>query len=305
MSKLFKLKEWLTLDETVNHISSVIGEPITLADIYRFALDGHLKLSANFVNHAKARKVTFLKPEDVEFAKGRYPFPLNSAESLSNGNWIRLEPKLLSIRGLWDLTMLGAEKLDIEHRYQLEVSGVEVKVQSLDGIYLQQGDEICQLQVSISTKPLDGVNGKKTYRNTNLRNLRVQDGRIRAIMERPSPRDNLDEIRRAYQNYENIFYMADSLDDQENVLVVKTKEVTRFIQSLEDSPQEKELTTNEKNSLLVLIAALCNEADVDWNRRGIATALVSMTEVVGAPLSDETIRKILKQIDSAIESRSK
>ena len=35
MSKLLKLKEWLTLDEAANHISNVLGEPVTLADIYR------------------------------------------------------------------------------------------------------------------------------------------------------------------------------------------------------------------------------------------------------------------------------
>ena len=33
MSKLFKLKEWLTLEEAANHISNVLGEPVTLADI--------------------------------------------------------------------------------------------------------------------------------------------------------------------------------------------------------------------------------------------------------------------------------
>ena len=38
MSKLLKLKEWLTLDEAVNHFSNVLGEPITLADLYRLAL---------------------------------------------------------------------------------------------------------------------------------------------------------------------------------------------------------------------------------------------------------------------------
>ncbi len=34
MSKLFKFKEWLTLDEATNHISTVLGEPVTSADLY-------------------------------------------------------------------------------------------------------------------------------------------------------------------------------------------------------------------------------------------------------------------------------
>jgi hypothetical protein len=88
--------------------------------------------------------------------------------------------------------------------------------------------------------------------------------------------------------------------------VIRTDEVTRFIQTLEDTPQEaKPLTSNEKNSLLVLIAALCKEANVDWCQRGVTTSLVAMTDLIGAPLTDDTILKILKQIPPAIESRSK
>lgn len=69
MSKLFKLKKWLTLDEAANHISNVLGEPVTLADIYNFALDEHLILSVNFVNIVKAKKVTFIKKGDVKYKK--------------------------------------------------------------------------------------------------------------------------------------------------------------------------------------------------------------------------------------------
>jgi hypothetical protein len=67
MSKLFKLKEWLILDEVAAHISNVLGEPATVADLLRFALDGHLKLSIDFVNHTQAKKGKWVKTEDVEF----------------------------------------------------------------------------------------------------------------------------------------------------------------------------------------------------------------------------------------------
>ena len=67
MGKLFKLREWLTLDEAAAHISNVLGESATVADLYRFALDGYLTLSVDFVNHASARKGKWLKTEQVEF----------------------------------------------------------------------------------------------------------------------------------------------------------------------------------------------------------------------------------------------
>jgi len=130
MSKLFKLKEWLTLEEAAKHISNLLGEEATIADLYRFALDDHLKISANFVNHANARKGKFIKAEDIKYTKVEYdpfnnekleiPFlmPANGETQVSDDLWIKFENKILSIDGVWDLTMYGAEALDIEHLYQ-------------------------------------------------------------------------------------------------------------------------------------------------------------------------------------------
>ena len=55
-SKLFKLKEWLTISETAKHLSIMFGEEVTDADVLRLGLDRHLKLSVNFVNYAHAKR---------------------------------------------------------------------------------------------------------------------------------------------------------------------------------------------------------------------------------------------------------
>jgi hypothetical protein len=65
------------------------------------------------------------------------------------------------------------------------------------------------------------------------------------------------------------------------------------------------LGSKERNTLLILIAALCREAKVDYKQRGISAAIQKMTEEIGAPVSDDTINRVLKQIDSALESRSR
>ena len=65
------------------------------------------------------------------------------------------------------------------------------------------------------------------------------------------------------------------------------------------------LSTKERNTLLVLIAALCKQAKFDWKATGISVSIAEATEAVGAPVTDDTIRKILKQIDEAIAARSK
>ncbi|MBU0485089.1 MAG: hypothetical protein KKB30_11330 [Proteobacteria bacterium] len=66
-SKLFKLKEWLTIQETAKHLSIMFGEEVSEADVLRLGLDRHLKLSVNFVNHGYAKRGdTFLPFEEWE-----------------------------------------------------------------------------------------------------------------------------------------------------------------------------------------------------------------------------------------------
>ncbi len=55
-SKLFKLKEWLTIPETAKNLSITFGEEVTEADVLRLGLDKHLKLSVNFPNYAYAKR---------------------------------------------------------------------------------------------------------------------------------------------------------------------------------------------------------------------------------------------------------
>ena len=55
MKKIYRLREWLTLDEASGHLSVVLGEPVSVAEVLRLALDRHLTLSVNLVNHAEAK----------------------------------------------------------------------------------------------------------------------------------------------------------------------------------------------------------------------------------------------------------
>ncbi len=45
MSKLFNLKEWLTVADAARHLTIVCGEDVTEADVLRLALDERLRLS--------------------------------------------------------------------------------------------------------------------------------------------------------------------------------------------------------------------------------------------------------------------
>jgi hypothetical protein len=55
MNKLFSLKKWLTLPETSKHLSILLGEDVSEADVLQLALDDRIKLSLNKVNGAYAQ----------------------------------------------------------------------------------------------------------------------------------------------------------------------------------------------------------------------------------------------------------
>lgn len=68
---------------------------------------------------------------------------------------------------------------------------------------------------------------------------------------------------------------------------------------------DKAMTTTERNTLLTIIAALCDYSDIKFRERGAAGQLVKMTEEIGAPVSDDTIRGVFGKIQDALESRKK
>lgn len=60
-----------------------------------------------------------------------------------------------------------------------------------------------------------------------------------------------------------------------------------------------------RRTLLTVIAALCKSIGVNVAQRGASQRIKKMTEELGAPVNDETIRKILADIPDAVESRMK
>ena len=68
---------------------------------------------------------------------------------------------------------------------------------------------------------------------------------------------------------------------------------------------EKPLKPNERNSLLTIIAALCEHASIKHQDRGAAGRIARMSENIGAAVSEDTVRRVLAQIPDAMASRMK
>lgn len=68
---------------------------------------------------------------------------------------------------------------------------------------------------------------------------------------------------------------------------------------------DKSITTTERNTLLIIIAALCDHAAIKHQERGMAPRIMEMTDKIGAHLDDQTILNALKKIPTALETRMK
>ncbi|GAC1569064.1 MAG: hypothetical protein NVS3B3_23040 [Aquirhabdus sp.] len=68
---------------------------------------------------------------------------------------------------------------------------------------------------------------------------------------------------------------------------------------------DRPVATTERRTLLVLIAALCQKANYNYSDKGIAGPLQRMIfNEVSVNVTDDTIRKILRQIPDALEART-
>lgn len=68
---------------------------------------------------------------------------------------------------------------------------------------------------------------------------------------------------------------------------------------------EKPLSTTERNTLLTIIAALCNYSVINYQERGAASQITKLTEELGAPVSHDSVRRALEEIPDALQTRMK
>ena len=69
---------------------------------------------------------------------------------------------------------------------------------------------------------------------------------------------------------------------------------------------DKPMTSTERTTLLIIIAALCNHAGINHQEKGASGKIARMTEEIGATVTNETIlNTALKKIPDAIETRIK
>lgn len=367
MSKLFKLKEWLTIPESAKHLSIVFGEKVKDTDVFRLALDGHLKLSVNFVNKARVkigRIVGWMDTEwhlfprppgmpleirdsntgfDLVIERNLAPeirdsntinsesikemprdliekwmkipekdrlgyYPMLDGLNIDGERFLTLEKEVKTIDGVWDLPMIGGERLDIEHFYQMLTGGPAVTLETLDGAFVEKpGGVMCQFQEDFDDneyQPGSKALLRKLEEHIAIKKIKGAEAQKLLDMHKEARKVFMKE-RESRPNAHN-YYPAGGLPE-DAVIVVRTAALREFEESINNTPAntEKPLTATERNSLLTVIAGLCDYSDIKHQGRGAANQIAKMTEEIGAPVTDDTIRKILAKVPDALESRKK
>lgn len=270
MSKLFKLKPWVTPQQALDFLALQLGETVTPLDVLQLVVERKLKISVKFDYPVPAKLGKVLPLKDVP----RMELPnLNGGGTQTFLDGCCLDPKsgytedtpfacfgknIAYIEGIWDLAMMGNEAIQVANALQGEMGAKELDLLNIDGTF------VCR-----------------------------PDGAYANLQEKLNS-GNED------------FYPADGLPES-SILVFRPEELNRFIAEI-DGPQksEKPLETKERNTLLTIIAALCRDAGHDYTRSSKA-ALAIQSTLAGMSISigESTIRGHLKDIPNALESRMK
>lgn len=287
MSKIFKLKQTVSLVDTAKYLSMSLEEDVSVQDILQLALEKHIVLSARFlgpiygvVGHNSGKDMEIIFDGNVSVIDG----------------------------GLFDLSMTGTEYSVIDDLCNKRNDGSEWVTASCDGFHLNQGGKYYKLQ---STLLLDASEKNKAAIEGRLNQLLTLKGlTIDDVMDYDNhSKLDADELEMLVQlttcfnddlhgDGDNADYIP--LDKCQYQLLIRTSEVNRFIASLDGSDKmiEKEdvLSQKEKNTYLALINALFLEQKIDPARRGVSSAIKFITENTGISLSENTIRKILREV---------
>lgn len=148
MSKLLKLKQWLTVPDAAKYLTDACEEDVSEADVLRFALDGQLTLSVFFANkNPQAKQAWFVPFENSSLCGGAACLDGNPLPSYDGEEVLETDDEQVALSGVWDLPMIGGDKLDIEHRYQLQSGGKAIAMRDPNGVFVVAANNLRLFQL--------------------------------------------------------------------------------------------------------------------------------------------------------------
>lgn len=266
MSKLFKLKEWLTVAEAAKHLSVVFGEEVAESDVLRFALDGRLRLSVYLAGSVRAwrgRISAYGDPTDAVQISNFATVQTEIGIRVSTTRILKVERYLVQLVGLCDLMMIGNERNFVDDKFRSFVGwstgrsfngeGAFLAIAGADGVYALQGSPDDKAIIPLPRMPWH------------------PEGYIPAV---GLPEDS------------SIVVRTDALRDLE-------ESMTKAAEN-----GEKSLGTTERETLLKLVIGMAIDGyghDPAAAKSKIPKEIAGILAGLDMPVSDDTVRKYLKQ----------
>ena len=297
MKKLLKLKQYLSLNDSANYLSSALEEQVSLADIYELALDGNLAISIRLTNQAYAKKVDLVSALE----------PADDEERIEAVQADEVDDQVHIFNGIYDLAMVGEERFEIRKLYQHEIQADSPMLSELIGFYITHEGCIYKLLKSL---PVSKSEESQISKEARLESLLKSKG-LTSQSQFDDPLTvfenlSIDEIEQVaelvspFNNDENSSPIP--LDRHSYQMVVRTTELQRFISSVNNpsssgTSEDKPVHPPEKRSYLKFISILLNEHKFDPLKKGNTTSLRLMMDQAGISLCNNTVRKILGEIE--------
>ncbi|GFD71029.1 hypothetical protein KUL113_04490 [Tenacibaculum sp. KUL113] len=297
MNKLLKLKQYLSINDSADYLSATLEETVSVADIYELSLEGHLAISIRLTNQAYAKKVD-LAPE-LELTSSEERFWAVQANEV--------DEQVHIFNGLYDLAMIGEERFELRKLYQHEVEGDSPVLSELDGFYVKHDGCIYKLLESL---PLTKSEESQISKEVRLESLLKSKG-LTSQSQFDDPLTVFENL--SINEIEQVAELISPFNDSENnssipldrhsyQLVLKTTELRRFISqisspSASDISEEKPIHPPEKRSYLKLISMFFKQHGFDLAKKGNTTALSTMLDQAGLSLCDNTVRKIMSEVE--------
>ena len=284
MQKLLKLKDWVTVPEAARYLSILFSEDVTEADVLRLALDEHLALSVNFVNGASVQcseiaddgpvatvSVQMSEDEAASWFEELRIASLGALEEFGNGLEFSSNVTVKYITGIWDVLMGGCTRAIVENKYQSLSGGPAV-----DPYFLKSG--------FLVTHP----NGTRAIILERFSDDEIEDNNLGTLPDNHPSRYQPGQI------------------PSDAVLVIRTSAL-QDLEAMLSEPEpatERPLKRRERDSLLVIIAALAELNGIDVKRPSkAAVEIESATIQKGARISARAIEDHLRRIPDALERK--
>ena len=297
MNKLLKLKKYLSINDSADYLSATLEEKVSIADIYELSLEGHLAISIRLTNQAYAKKVSLVPELQLMDSEERVE-PVQAQE---------VDEQVHIFNGIYDLAMIGEEKFEVRKLYENEIQRDSPILSELSGFYVEHKGSIYKLLESL---PVSNSEESQISKEARIESLLKSKG-LTSQHHYGDPLTVFNSL--SVNEIEQVAELVDPFSDGENSspiqldrhsyqFVLKTTELHRFISSINNPSssgisEEKPIHPPEKRSYLKFISVLLNELKIKPTQKGISTSLRFMIDGMGISLCNNTVRKILSEVE--------